>query len=233
MFPHAHGVWKEINDISEEFMQRAVHLSTGGIDILTLEPTDHMIYLLLHAMKHFALSGVGIRQICDVAVWGEKYVLDWDRVKDTLKKAGGLIFAEAVLDAGIRYFDMNLPEGWERRDCTNLVLDSLGGGTFGHASSDRLHSASMTSVGTINGQSAAVSLIKAVFPSRTVMEINYPWVAGNRLLLPVGWTVRLFRYIRKIEKNNTPLGSIRIGMQRMKLLEEYGVLQAGNSPEEP
>lgn len=64
------------------------------------------------------------------------------------------------------------------------------------------------------------------------MEINYPWTSRNRLLLPLGWGVRLLRYITKIEDLNSPIRSLQIGRQRMELLKEYDVFQGRVGTEE-
>ena len=226
IFPQENTMWEEMNTIAGGFTERAVRMEIDGVRILTPDPTDHMIYLLLHAMKHFSLAGVGIRQICDVTVWNSKYSIDWDRVRDTMTRVGGLTFAQAVLDAGNRYFEMPMPEGWSRTDSTDLILDSLSGGVFGHSSQDRLHSAAITSSSSAYGSSTAFSILKAAFPSRAVMEINYPWVSKSPLLLPVGWGVRFLRYAKNMGRSISPMGSIRIGTRRMKLLKEYGIFQS-------
>lgn len=43
---------------------------------------DHLIFLLLHAFKHFISSGVGVRQLCDIALWMRRFgaQIDWQRV---------------------------------------------------------------------------------------------------------------------------------------------------------
>lgn len=225
LFPHETRLWDQINTLTEDMMRRAVFTEIDGSRILTPEPTDHMVYLLLHTMKHFSLSGVGIRQICDIAVWSRAYPIEWDRVRDTLKAVGGLKFTQAVLDAGCRYFGMELPGGWERTDSEDLILDALEGGVFGQSSEDRLHSASITSAEGSTGHHTSLNILKAVFPNRQVMEINYPWISKSGLLLPVGWGVRLFQYAKKIGKESSPLRSIKIGTERVKLLKEYDVFQ--------
>ena len=225
LFPQENNFWEEMNVLSEEIMKHAVHTEIEGVSVLMPDPTDHMIYLLLHSMKHFALSGVGIRQICDIVAWDSQYTIAWDKVRDTMNRIGGLTFAEAVLDAGNRYFEMPFPNGWERTDSTDLVLDSLSGGIFGHSSQDRIHSASITSADSVTGHNMVFNIFKSVFPSGTVMEINYPWISKSKLLLPVGWGIRLFRYARNIGKNKSPLNSIKIGAKRVEILRKYNIFE--------
>lgn len=226
LFPQENRAWDEMNDaMAREIMQRAVRRKIEGVSLLTPDPTDHMVYLLLHAMKHFALSGMGIRQICDVVCWAGKNAVDWDRVRDAMTGLGGLTFAQAVLDAGNRYFEMPFPEGWERTDSTDLIGDALSGGVFGHSSADRVHSASITLADSASGHHMSLNILRAVFPSRTVMEINYPWVSKSSLLLPVGWGVRLVRYAARTGRKESPLRSIRIGAKRADLMRKYGIFE--------
>lgn len=228
LFPHETNQWDEINTLTQTFLQHARYLDIEGTKILTPEPTDHMIYLLLHAMKHFSLAGVGIRQICDVAMWARKYNIDWPRVKSTMDAFGGTFFASAILDAAHQYFHMQMPQGWPKVDSASLILDSLEGGIFGHNSEDRLHSASITSA-SIQNKSFFKNILKSIFPNRKVMENNYTWVSKSPLLLPIGWFVRLFSYVGKITKGASPIHSIQVGRRRIKLLQEYGVFKTNKT----
>lgn len=224
LFPQENRLWEKMNALTAEMVKRAGYQEIEGVGVRTLEPTDHMIYLLLHTMKHFSLAGVGIRQICDIVQLDKKYDVDWTRVAFVMNSLGGSRFTAAILDACYRIFGMGTPEGWEPIDSTDLIEDALEGGVFGHSTEDRRHSASITAAdGT--GHSTVYSLLRTIFPSREVMEINYPWVSRSKLLVPVGWCVRLLRYAGKIGRGSSPLRSIEIGKKRIKLLKKYDVFQ--------
>ena len=222
LFPQETHQWEQVNKLGDDIVQRAQYVTIDGVKMLTPEPTDHMIYLLLHAMKHFTLSGIGIRQICDIAMWDKKYTIDWYQVKKSMDIFGGTKFASAILDAANRYFEMDVPDGWEYVDSSALIQDALKGGTFGHSSEDRMHSASIT-VSSGGKKSGLIDILRSIFPNRKVMEINYPWVRRSPLYLFLGWFVRLIRYADDIRKGASPLHSIKIGRRRAKLLQEYNV----------
>lgn len=230
LFPQENSVLEQLNTLTEGILKRAGYVEIEGTRVLAMEPTDHMIYLILHTMKHMALAGVGIRQICDIVQWDKKYEIDWKRVRLVMESLGGIPFTEAVLDAGSRHFGMRVPDGWARKDSDDLIEDSLTGGVFGHNSQDRLHSASITAADTA-GLTMTYGLIRTIFPSRKVMEINYPWVRKNVIMLPFGWGARLLHYMTRIGKENSPVRSLMIGKQRRKILEEYKVLKDINNPE--
>ena len=64
----------------------------------SLPPQEHLLYLLLHAYKHFIYSGFGIRQICDVGLWARNYAarIDFVRLREQLERVYAAKFAAAV-----------------------------------------------------------------------------------------------------------------------------------------
>lgn len=220
LFPRENGVLSPLNALSAGFLQRTRRCDIGGVSVLTLEPTDHLIFLLLHAFKHFIASGVGIRQMCDVARWMCSYDIDWQRVRSAMEKANAECFAAAVFDACQKYFGASFPPCFERYDSSALLADALDGGIYGTSDMERKHSASIT-LGAAEG--AGGGLIKAIFPGRAVMEMSYPWVGKSALLLPAAWCARIVRYAARHDSSASE--SIRIGSERTELLKRYRVIR--------
>lgn len=48
---------------------------------LAMPPYEHLLYLILHAYKHFVSCGIGLRQFCDIGLWAQAYheQIDWQR----------------------------------------------------------------------------------------------------------------------------------------------------------
>lgn len=224
LFPQKNRLWEQMDLGTSDIRSRARFTEIEGTRILMPEPTDHMIFLLLHAMKHFVLCGVGIRQICDIVQWDRKYTIDWKRVKEVITPLGAAAFSAAILDAGNRYFGMKIPEDWALVDSEDLIRDALQGGTFGHSTEDRLHSASITSSDE-SGHSVIYNLLRTVFPPVKTLVINFPWAGRSRLFLPAAWCARILRYAGNVRKGASPVRSIQIGTRRMKLMEKYGVFR--------
>ena len=226
LFPQDNTALNALNALSEGFWQRTQAKAVGGATLLTLDPTDHMTFLLLHLFKHFINSGAGVRQICDVAQWAKAYAIDWTRVRAAMHSAHAERFAGAVFDAGERYFGMDYPDGWPRADCAALLADALGGGIYGSATMSRKHSGSMTlaAVEDADRASRPRALLRTLFPTRAVMETSFPWVKRSAALLPAAWTLRIVRYLRSRDEDNTASESMRIGAERMELLRYYQIL---------
>lgn len=224
LFPKTNSVLFSFNDLTDDFWQRARTVTVDGMSLLTLEPTDHFVFLLLHTFKHFVNSGVGIRQLCDVAQWAKAYEIDYDRVHTVAQFAGAERLCAAIFDAGARYFGMSFPDTWERVDSSPLIADALSGGIYGSSDMDRKHSGSMT-LGALEASrngSGKAPLLQAVFPNRKVMELSYPWVKKTALLLPAAWTARAVRYA--FRRDRSAAESIKLGNERIELLRHYGVI---------
>lgn len=226
LFPQENVALNALNVFAEVFWNRAKMQLVDEIEIKALEPTDHMIFLLLHAYKHFVASGVGIRQICDIVQWSKHYKLDWQRINEVMKKINGECFAAAIFDAGEKHFGMEYPENWERADSTALLGDALDGGVYGTSSMDRKHSASMTleAVEASGRGKGGAPYIKTLFPNRAVMEMSYPWVKKSAALMPAAWVARIIRYLGSEANKNSVAESLKVGNERMELLRKYKII---------
>lgn len=226
LFPQFNDSLSALNAYTAAFWSRAEVQVIDGVEMTVLEPTDHMIFLLLHAYKHFINSGVGLRQLCDIAQWSKRYELDWQRIYDAMCSAHGECLAAAMFDASARYFGMTYPPHFERADCTALLSDALNGGIYGSADMSRKHSGSMTleAVEASGRGKKGNPLLKSLFPNRAVMETSYPWVKKSAALLPAAWAARIARYAVSRNADNSALESVKIGTERIELLKKYRVI---------
>lgn len=234
LFPTEYEVYTALNAQLTGLEERAQDWETGGVTLRIPDPSDHLIFLLLHAFKHFVSSGVGVRQLCDIALWMNYYgvQIDWPRVRTALCATRSEGFAAAVMDAGMRWFGLDraaahIPADWPVLDSAPLLDDALSGGVYGSADMTRKHSCTITIRAADQAHRGGVgraSLRAALFPGRDVMANWYPYVACCPALLPAAWAQRIWRYLRTRGKDTSAQGSLRIGAQRVELLRQYGVL---------
>lgn len=226
LFPQENSALNALNVYTADFWKRAGKQTFFGVELLALEPTDHMVFLLLHAFKHFINSGVGVRQICDIAQWSKAYEINWTYVKEVMTAANADCFASAVFDAGEKYFGMTFPCDWERADCTALLADALDGGIYGSSDMSRKHSGSITlgAVEAVRNDSKKAPLMQALFPKRAVMEMKYPWLKKSVLLLPFAWGARMLGYLASGGQGNSAAESIKIGNERLELMRQYKII---------
>ena len=228
----AYGSW---NSFFEE-----VYSDTDEVDgIKTLSCTDHMFYLICHAFKHFIHSGFGIRQLCDMVMFANRYgsETDWQKILHNCKIINAQVFAATLFAAGEKYLGFDTekaeyPENWKKlaQDETNLLADLLGAGVFGGATLSRRHSSNMTLDAVAadrQGKKAKISLAGTIFPSSEMLETKYTYLKEKPHLLPKAWAERGLAYIKETAKtkNNSPAEAIKIGNDRIELLKEYKVIK--------
>lgn len=58
--------------------------------IRTMTPTDHFLFLVFHAFKHFTGGGFGVRMMLDILLFAEKYGdgIDWKYIDKALDEVG-------------------------------------------------------------------------------------------------------------------------------------------------
>lgn len=225
-FPQDHETLNSLNSLSDGFWKRSQIIEIDRVPLRTLEPTDHMVFLLLHAFKHFISSGFGIRQICDIAQWSKAYEIDWSRAHGILQSVHGEYFVGALFGIGEQYFGMTFPDGWERADYTLLLSDALSAGIYGASTMSRKHSSTMTLGAVESGFRGrrSIPLLSSLFPNRSVMETSFPWVQKSSLLLPAAWIIRIVRYLKESRTDNSVAESIHIGKERTEMLRFYKIL---------
>lgn len=143
---------------------------------LTMPPHEHLLYLILHAYKHFVRSGIGARQFCDIGLWARAYhaEIDWRRLHDQCVSVHAATFAAAAFRIARDYLgiDFDLPMPWDASiDVEPLLHDTLCGGVYGSNDLTRLHSSTVT----LNAVKASrtgekSSVLSTVFPKREYLE---------------------------------------------------------------
>lgn len=217
-------------DLNRFFRAEGRVYPTGyGKDILSLTPHDHMLYLLLHAYKHFLHSGFGIRQVCDICLWAQKYreQIHWDLLARQCESCHARGFAAAVFGIGSWMLNISLPlpADWavEKGYCQPLLDDILSGGIYGSADPDRQHSATVTlNAVAAERTGSRAGILHSLFPPRAGLEGRYPYLKKYPALLPLAWSQRILRYLK--EKGH-PTESLNVGRERLALLKHYGILR--------
>ena len=139
-----------------------------------------------------------------------------------------------VLDIGVCYLGIS----WEEMgltkpsdidiDCTALLDDMLDGGIFGQNDMNRVHSANITLNAAEHEKASVASGIAAsLFPDKEYMKTNYDYARKYPFLLPVAYIQRILKYLLKRKKSGQNTGeksSTQIGMERVKLLEKYKIV---------
>ena len=213
-------------------LEREVYATPYGKSVTSLHPHDHLLYLLLHAYKHFIHSGFGIRQVCDIGLWAQTYAdrIRWPQLYDQCRAVKIERFAAAVF--GIARHDLRIevsvPDEFETTPEYGMPMlkDILCGGIYGSAAANRQHSATMT-LNAVKAErtNTKFSVLQSVFPSGEIMQNKFPYLKKHPLLLPVAWMQRILHYAKRSGSGAVnPAQSLAIGRERIDLLRYYGIV---------
>lgn len=226
LFDSAEDAHDELN----HFFADINPVETDGF--LAMPPHEHLLYLILHAYKHFVRSGIGLRQFCDIGLWAREYhdEIDWQRLHEQCESVHAATFAAAAFRIARDYLgiDFDLPTPWDGGiDVEPLLHDSLCGGVYGSNDLTRLHSSTVT----LNAVKASrtgekSSVLRTVFPNREYLERRYPYLKKRPYLLPVAWVQRIAHYASEKQSGtgNSASGSIKLGKERIELMKRYGIM---------
>lgn len=229
---HRH-LFDSAEDAHDELNHFFADLNPVEIDgFLAMPPHEHLLYLLLHAYKHFVRSGIGLRQFCDIGLWARAYhgEIDWQRLHEQCESVHAAAFAAAAFRIARDYLgiEFDLPAPWDGSiDVEPLLHDSLCGGVYGSNDLTRLHSSTVT----LNAVKASrtgekSSVLSTVFPKREYLEHRYPYLKKRPYLLPVAWAQRLAHYASEKQSGagNSASGSIKLAKERIELMKRYDIM---------
>ena len=199
---------------------------------LAMPPHEHLLYLILHAYKHFVRSGIGLRQFCDIGLWARAHhsEIDWQRLHEQCESVHAATFAAAAFCIAGEYLgiEFDLPAPWDGSiDVEPLLHDSLCGGVYGSNDLTRLHSSTVT----LNAVKASrtgekISVLRTVFPKREYLERRYPYLKKRPYLLPVAWVQRIAHYASEKQSgaDSSTSGSIKLAKERIELMKQYDIM---------
>lgn len=160
---------------------------------MTLE--DYYIYMLLHSAKHFSQGGIGIRMIADEYVFYKKYSdqLNQKYLSEQFEKLGITLFEKKLRDISLKWFS----KGSEVKDFDDVEEYILLSMTLGRVDVAVMSEMERRRVNTETGRkkSRFVNFISSLFPNKTNMANQYPFVEKMPILLPYSWACMWCRRI--------------------------------------
>ena len=214
-------VWFGRMDGREFVSESAIEVATQDGSYRTLGYTDHMIFLMLHLIKHFILTGMSLRMMLDVALFFSRHAerIDSARFWKTMESLKYGTIAQSIVWAMVRYCGIDatslpgLCEACPKQ--VGMILDDLENGGWLGKIDEKAREEGWYEYNRqllMKNRSKAQYLLfmlhwkigaylKALFPSRKTLAIRYPCVQKSVLLIPLVWLHRLiFRGSRAVKK---------------------------------
>lgn len=239
LFSEGSQAYGNFNALFANSIEKYIVQTVEGVEIATMNHTDHMLFLICHSLKHFLHSGFGIRQVCDMVLYANTYGAEicWDSVMEALKQIHGDVFWLNLVDIGEQYLGFSRVQAHFAVQADEALLDSdalladiFEAGVFGKSSESRLHSSNITLHAYADGgESQRGAVLKTVFPSRKDLSERYPVLNKLPVLLPVMWVHRLACYametLPKKGRGNSAAESVNIGRRRIELMKKYRIMK--------
>lgn len=229
---HRH-LFDSSEDAYDELNHFFVDLNPTEINgFLAMPPHEHLLYLILHAYKHFVSCGIGLRQFCDIGLWARAYYdqIDWQRLYEQCAGVHAATFAAAGFRIAGDYLgiELELPAIWKKSvDAEPLLHDTLCGGVYGSNDYTRLHSSTVTLNAVKSSRTGKKSsVLRSLFPKREYLERRYPYLKKHPYLLPAAWVQRIAHYAeeKQSKPDNSASGSIQLARQRIALMKQYDII---------
>ena len=236
LFPPESKVFAEWNVYFDSKDRDCFPVHIYGDRIYTIDPTLHLVYLILHALKHFLHGGFGIRQIADIVLFSWVYSpqINWELTERIISEVQAKDFVRAIYKIAAYYLWEDYPKeilfpGWDFSEIDEkpLLADVMDGGVYGASSLARLHSSNMTleAVSARRQGRRGRSVLRSLFPGKKYLQSHYPYAKKYPVLLPMAWGQRIVSYLRKEGSDRSNPGkSLQIGRERIGLLKKYGII---------
>lgn len=217
---------KTLNTFFENVFDNALSVKIDNQTFYALDYTEHYIYLFFHMMKHFEVTGVGMRQMLDMFKFGTFYKdeIDFERVNLAVNKMGaGKLYGD-ILEIGNTYLGFDLDNVFGKSFPEKLLDEIFSAGVFGHTSKERIGSKVKVAAAVASG--GKQNRIRMIFPQLDSMREFYTVLYKHPYLLPVMWIVRMVRYVFRLSTGKTynVLKSEEIANERIQLLKDYDII---------
>ena len=200
-----------------------------------LAPSDfhHGIIMLLHTASHLTSEGVGLRHLCDWAVFVNRFSNDEfiNLFEIPLKEIGLWRFAQLLTLCCERYLGIDKKQ-WageaEESLIDSIIADIMSGGNFGNKNKDRYGQIKYISACEAHKISDKGIFRQLLSNINAKSKTEYDFAEKCKLLLPFAWVAVIFNYLflvlthkRKLDNLNT----INSAKYRQRLYSEFKLFE--------
>ena len=185
---------------------------TENEEFLIPDPLRHCLIVLVHTASHMLATGIGLRHLCDWAVFVERYQSDefCAIFEQCLRDTGLWRFAQLLTQLAIRYLGAT-EKAWamESVDDTlleSLILDVFAAGNFGNKDSERINEAKLMDT---SGRGDGRMLTQAFRSLSDKAQQLFPVCRRVRVLLPFCCAYVALRHLVLIVLGRRPRLTIR------------------------
>lgn len=226
------GYWEIFTTVEKEFRTKYEKLDDIFINNIVSEKglyfpeyTYFLSHLIIHTGKHYIREGAGIRNLCDIALFINRYKnnIDFDVVKKICIEQNYGNMYEYIINTVKKWFDVDI-EGIniEEKNCDRFVEYMLLNGVFGK------HNNTVVSQVAKHEDDSIGGLRKILFPTVKMLDYRYKYLKKAPILLPVAWIHRVFSALFRLKYSFRQMAgdmkeAVEFSDERNKWLKELGL----------
>lgn len=206
--------------VIDTFLSDIKQSCIGNHRFPTLSETNQAIMLLLHMIRHMFESGIGLRQLCDWAVYmASVETTNFENgTLSILEQCGLKKYAEIATRACIKYLGLSEENmAWcecvSEEECGLFISDVFREGNMGSANHERMASWLIDSSEMGNKSSSLKALIVRL---NQLAYLHFPVVKKCPLLLPLFWLYLPVRYFWRAMLGKRPKRSLQNAVKNAK-----------------
>lgn len=211
---------ENLNHFTFQVWENAVPGLLGHAPILCLSTKDQLMHQLFHIIHHVLLSGVGIRQLCDLTLFATYHSEEiiWEIILYELEPYGYDKFTLVLLSICREFLGLSVSEevlaeedAEFHANRTLLTEDIMNSGVYGKRTKEReasrhilLHvrnegsTPGMAAVLSSSKTSVLLNYFRFLFPAPGKLNRQYRYARKFPVLLPLAWIHRAFYNIRQL-----------------------------------
>ena len=194
----------------------------------------HGLVMLLHVAEHLINAGIGLRHLCDWAVFAAKFSDEefCEMFEDKLKEVGLWRFAQLLTQLSVKYLHCPAKEWCGAADDDYLemmMVDIMNGGNFGVKDKNRINQAKLIT-NTGKGVDDTSLLMQFILTMNQKARLGMPITAKVPLLLPIGWLYVGGRHLVNIKQKRRPTIDVKDmisgAAERKGIYKEFRLFEA-------
>lgn len=223
------SVGDTVNKYLSDIFEKSVEYKTQNGCCIVPCKFHHGLILLLHTATHLTHEGVGLRHLCDWAVFVNSFSNDEfvDLFEKPLKDMGLWRFAQLITLCCVKYLGCDTKE-WagecEQTLLEGIITDILNGGNFGFKDTDRYNQIKYISDREKGTTSKRSSVLQALYSINSKTKMDFDFVNKIKVLLPLGWVLTIFKYLYLVLVGKRSLdnaSTIKGAQNRKNIYDEF------------
>ena len=226
-----------VREVLKDIIANSTETKIGDATFMMPTALHHGIVMLLHTYNHLIFEGIGLRHLCDWAVFVNYFSAeDFEQnFKEGFQKSGLWKFARILSATACKYLKMPYKSWIGEIDdalCDSLIADIFDGGNFGAKNNERGWQSQMIAYrGNAKMKKSKFAQLVAVKNYHAAKK--FPIFKKCRILYPFGWIFLGVRYIINIIWGRRPkvnMSELAQGAeQRREIYKQFQLFEGDNN----